>query len=153
MPTHEREPVRALGDAQIRQFIQDGFVRLDRAFPRELADQGRTILWRDLPCDPEDPATWTRPVIRLGYYGDEPFKRAVSTAPSFMPLSTSWLERGAGIRAPISEPFQCGFRAPTIPAMPAGTSTSVFPASPAIRTNSRIFRRGERILTRAVGHS
>ena len=79
MPTHEREPVRALGDAQIRQFIQDGFVRLDRAFPRELADQGRAILWRDLPCDPEDPATWTRPVIRLGYYGDEPFKRAVNS--------------------------------------------------------------------------
>jgi hypothetical protein len=35
------EPVRALSDAQIQQFIQDGFVRVDRAFPRELADQGR----------------------------------------------------------------------------------------------------------------
>ena len=79
MPAHEREPARALSDAQIRQFIEDGFVRLDRAFPRELADQGRAILWRDLPCDPNDPATWTRPVIRLGYYGDEPFKRAVNS--------------------------------------------------------------------------
>jgi hypothetical protein len=79
MPTHEREPARTLGDAQIRQFIQDGFVRLDRAFPRALADEGRAILWRDLPCDPGDPTTWTRPVIRLGYYGDEPFKRAVNT--------------------------------------------------------------------------
>jgi hypothetical protein len=79
MPTSEREPARALSDAQIRQFIEDGFVRLDRAFPRELADQGRAILWRDLPCDPDNPATWTRPVIRLGYYGDEPFMRAVNS--------------------------------------------------------------------------
>jgi hypothetical protein len=79
MPIHQREPVRALSDAQIRQFIQDGFVRLDRAFPRALADQGREIMWRDLPCDPDDPTTWTRPVIRLGHYGDEPFKRAVNS--------------------------------------------------------------------------
>jgi hypothetical protein len=71
--------MRALSDAQIQQFIQDGFVRVDRAFPRELADQGREIMWRDLPCDPDDPTTWARPVIRLGHYGDEPFKRAVSS--------------------------------------------------------------------------
>jgi hypothetical protein len=79
MPAHEHEPARALGEAEIQQFIQDGFVRLDRAFPRTLADEGRAILWRDLPCDRNDPATWTRPVIRLGYYGGEPFKLAVNT--------------------------------------------------------------------------
>ena len=73
------KPARALSDAQIAQFIQDGFVRIDGAFPRELAEQGRTILWRDLPCDPDDAATWTRPVIRLGYYNDEPFRRAVNS--------------------------------------------------------------------------
>ena len=49
------------------------------AFPQALADEGRAVLWRDLPCDPGDPATWTRPVIRLGCYSDEPFKRAVNT--------------------------------------------------------------------------
>jgi hypothetical protein len=79
MPAREHEPTRALESAQIRQFIQDGFVRIDRAFPRQLADQGRAILWRDLPCDPDDPASWTRPVIRLGYYGDEPFKTAANS--------------------------------------------------------------------------
>jgi hypothetical protein len=79
MPADEREPARALSDAQIQQFIQDGFVRLDRAFPRELANQARAIMWRDLACDPDDPTTWTRPVIRLGHYGDEPFRRAVNT--------------------------------------------------------------------------
>ena len=79
MPTDEREPARALSDAQIQQFIHDGFVRIDRAFPRELADQGREIMWRDLPGDPDDPSTWTKPVIRLPGYGQEPFRKAVNT--------------------------------------------------------------------------
>src|ERR1700712_2263997 len=75
---NEHEP-RALGDAQIKQFIQDGFVRIDRAFPRELADQGRAILWQHTGCDPDDPTTWTRSVIRLGHYGQEPFRKAGNT--------------------------------------------------------------------------
>jgi hypothetical protein len=79
MPSNAHEPVRALGDAQLQQFVQDGFVRIDNAFPRELAEQGRAIMWRDLPCDPDDPASWTRPVIRLGHYGDEPFRKAVNS--------------------------------------------------------------------------
>jgi hypothetical protein len=79
MPADRDEPVRALDDAQIRQFIQDGFVRIERAFSRELAEQGRAILWRDLPCEPGDPATWTKPVIRLPVYSQEPFRKAVNT--------------------------------------------------------------------------
>ena len=77
MPIHET--MRVLSDVQVAQFIQDGFVRLDGAFPRELADQGRAILWRNTKCDPDDPKTWTQPVIRLGYYEEEPFKKAVNT--------------------------------------------------------------------------
>jgi hypothetical protein len=79
MPSNEREPVRALSDAQLEQFIQDGFVRIDRAFPPELAEEGRAILWHDTGCDPFDRKTWTQPVIRLGYYGQEPFREAVNT--------------------------------------------------------------------------
>lgn len=36
-------------------------------------------MWRDLPCDPDNASTWTRPVIRLPGYGQEPFRRAVNT--------------------------------------------------------------------------
>jgi hypothetical protein len=79
MPTNEPEAARALSEAQIQKFIWDGFVRIDRAFPRELADEGRAILWRETGCDPNDPTTWTRPVIRLAGYGDEPFRKAVNT--------------------------------------------------------------------------
>src|SRR5260370_21675907 len=80
MPASEHETAGVLSSAEIQQFIQDGFVRIDRAFPRQLADEGCAILSRDLPCDPDDPASWTRPVIRLGYYDQEPFNRAVNSS-------------------------------------------------------------------------
>lgn len=70
---------RALSDAQIEQFIREGFIRIDRAFPPAVAEEGRAIMWRDLPCDPKDPATWTRPVIRLPGYGGGPFQEAANT--------------------------------------------------------------------------
>ena len=69
----------ALGEAQVRDFVNDGFVRLERAFPRALADEARAILWRDTGCAPDDPATWTRAVIRLGDYAQAPFRAAVNT--------------------------------------------------------------------------
>ena len=65
-------------DAQIRQFIHDGFVKIQEAFPRELADESRSILWRDTGCDEADPTTWTKPVIRLGMYEQAPFTRAAN---------------------------------------------------------------------------
>jgi hypothetical protein len=55
----------AVSNAQVEQFIRDGFIRIDRAFPRELAEQACAIMWRDIPFDPHEPATWTKPVIRL----------------------------------------------------------------------------------------
>ncbi len=64
---------------QVEQFITDGFVRMERAFPRELAAQCRDLLWRDTGCDPDEPATWTRPVVRLGDYAQEPFRQAANT--------------------------------------------------------------------------
>jgi hypothetical protein len=41
MPASEHETAGVLSRAEIQQFIQDGFVRIDRAFPRQLADEGR----------------------------------------------------------------------------------------------------------------
>ena len=79
MIAREGEGARVLSDAQIQQFIDDGFVRIDEAFPRQLADACRAILWRDLPCDARNPATWTRPVIRLGWYDEKPFEEAANT--------------------------------------------------------------------------
>src|SRR5258707_6599589 len=80
MALNAPEPVRARSDVQLQQFVQDGFIRLDGAFPRKLAEEGRAIMWRDLGCDPNDQKTWTRPVIRLGYCGQEPFRKAVNAS-------------------------------------------------------------------------
>lgn len=68
-----------LSHDEIQRFIEDGFLKIEGAFSRELAEQGRAILWRDTGCNPEDPRTWTKPVIRLGYYDQEPFRKAANT--------------------------------------------------------------------------
>ncbi len=78
MPGFDDHQSPALSDAQVQQFITDGFICIDHCFPRELADEGRKHLWHDTGCDPHDPTTWTQPVIRLGDYGQEPFRKAVN---------------------------------------------------------------------------
>ncbi|MBS0532476.1 MAG: phytanoyl-CoA dioxygenase family protein [Proteobacteria bacterium] len=70
---HAPHSRRALSDAQVQQFIRDGYIRIDNAFPRQMAEEAQSILWRDSGCSPDDSKTWTRPVIRLGMYGDRPF--------------------------------------------------------------------------------
>lgn len=65
--------------AQIDAFISDGFVRIDNAFPAQLAEQGRAILWAATGCNPDDPRTWTQPVIRLGNFTRPPFREAANT--------------------------------------------------------------------------
>jgi hypothetical protein len=71
--------MRWCDEAELQQFILNGFVRLDHAFPRALADDCRELLWRDTGCQPHDPTTWTQPVIRLGDYSQDPFRRAANT--------------------------------------------------------------------------
>ena len=68
-----------LSAQEVEQFVEQGFVRVDQAFPRDLADAGRDLLWRDTGCAPDDPSTWSRPVIRLGEYAQEPFRLAVNS--------------------------------------------------------------------------
>lgn len=65
---------------QIQQFIHQGFIRIENAFSSELAEEARNILWRDTGCDPIDKSTWTKPVIRLGMYTQEPFVEAANTS-------------------------------------------------------------------------
>lgn len=66
-------------DIEIQQFIRDGFVRVDDAFSADTATAAREILWRDTGCDPSDRSTWTKPVIRLWSYTEEPFLQAANT--------------------------------------------------------------------------
>jgi hypothetical protein len=52
-----------LSSIQINQFIEEGFVRIDNAFPAAVAAEVRSVLWKDMDADPGDPSTWTNPVI------------------------------------------------------------------------------------------
>jgi hypothetical protein len=65
---------------QLDRFATEGFIKIERAFPRALADQARAILWNDTGCDPSDKSTWTQPVIRLGMYSQAPFVGAANTS-------------------------------------------------------------------------
>lgn len=68
-----------LDPARIEQFITDGFLRIDAAFPAEQAAAARAILWEATGCSPDDPSTWTQPVIRLGAFTGAPFVEAANT--------------------------------------------------------------------------
>ncbi|HEY5823785.1 MAG TPA: phytanoyl-CoA dioxygenase [Cyclobacteriaceae bacterium] len=64
---------------QINSFINNGFVKIENAFSTEIAADCRAILWKATQCDPNNPASWTQPVIRVGELGFEPFKKAANT--------------------------------------------------------------------------
>ena len=68
-----------LTTTQIAGFINDGFIKVEHAFPTDIADECRAILWQATQCDPDDPDTWKKPVVRVGELGLEPFKKAANT--------------------------------------------------------------------------
>jgi hypothetical protein len=70
---------RALTDSQDEQFLRDGFVKLEHAFSETVAEEARGILWRESRCDPENPATWIHPVVRIGDCAQEVFCHAANT--------------------------------------------------------------------------
>ncbi|MFG3041750.1 phytanoyl-CoA dioxygenase family protein [Streptomyces sp. NPDC048330] len=70
---------RGLSALQVEEFIDNGFVRVDGAFPSEVAAECRAMCWQETGCDPDDPETWTEPVIRLSNCAQVPFRRAANT--------------------------------------------------------------------------
>lgn len=50
---------------ELAAYRRDGFVRLAEAFPRALALRCRDVLWDEIEEARDDPATWSRPVVRI----------------------------------------------------------------------------------------
>jgi hypothetical protein len=104
-----------------RRFLDDGFVHIAAAFPREVARECRELLGRALPCDPGNPSTWTAPVVRLGDFAGEPFRAAANTPALHAAFDAlvgrdRWLPRGSlgtfPIRFPTAEePNDAGWHA------------------------------------------
>lgn len=101
--------IAALTAAQIDAFITDGFVRIDHAFPEDVAAKGRDILWMLTGLDQNNPATWTQPVIRLGDNPAAPFREAANTPVLHSAFDQlvgpgRWLPRGSLGTFPIRFP-------------------------------------------------
>ncbi|MCK1650767.1 phytanoyl-CoA dioxygenase family protein [Bradyrhizobium sp. 149] len=76
MPKTERIGVTS---SQIRDFIDDGFVRIENAFSTHLAKQCRDELWADIGLSPDEPENWIQPVVRVGAKASPPFIGAANT--------------------------------------------------------------------------
>jgi len=98
---------------QTDHFIDDGFIKIENAFSREVADECRALLWEGTKCDPDDPTTWEHPVVRIGEMEHEPFRKAANTkilhnAFDHLVGKGNWLPRQTlgifPIRFPTKEP-------------------------------------------------
>ncbi|OEU96160.1 phytanoyl-CoA dioxygenase family protein [Streptomyces oceani] len=103
-------PQRTLTDAQVRGFVEDGFVRLPAAFPRSVAQDCTAALWRMSGLDPDDPSTWTQPVVRIEGSAEEPFRQATNT-PALLGAfdqivgAGRWVPRGGLGTFPLRFPY------------------------------------------------
>jgi hypothetical protein len=85
-----------LTDEQLAAFGRDGYVRLDAAFPRSVAERCVDAMWDQLQEDRNDPSTWTRPVTRLWGHTDPAFVEAAT--------STRWVDAVIQVAGPDAEP-------------------------------------------------
>lgn len=69
----------ALTAGQVQDFIDNGFVKIENAFGAELARQCRDELWREIGLSPDEPESWTKPVIRVAFMSTPPFIEATNT--------------------------------------------------------------------------
>jgi hypothetical protein len=68
-----------LTKGQIQRFIEDGYVKIDKAFPVELAGRCRDELWAATGLSPDEPQHWTQPVIRITSMSTPSFVEAANT--------------------------------------------------------------------------
>lgn len=68
-----------MDDELVERFLEDGFVKIESAFPPRVAEHCARLLWRETGCDPDDPGTWTKPVHRVSDMAQGPFAAAVNT--------------------------------------------------------------------------
>jgi hypothetical protein len=68
-----------LTSRQVQSFIADGFVKIEDAFSRNLAERCRDELWAEIGLSPDAPETWIRPVVRVASKASPPFIEAANT--------------------------------------------------------------------------
>lgn len=97
-------------------FFSDGFVKITQAAPRAAADAARTLLWAQLGVSPDDPSSWTQPVMWTSdLTGRGPFGELIRSRPLAEALDAvcgvgGWVPRGSlgniPVRFPVSPPAE-----------------------------------------------
>lgn len=98
----------------IDAFANDGFVKIESAVPRRVADAARTLLWKQVGWSPDDPDQWTEPVrwvadlTGAGPFGELSRSPALAAALDDVCGSGGWLPRGSlgniPVRFPVAPP-------------------------------------------------
>lgn len=68
-----------MDDETVERFLQDGFVKIEGAFPPRVAEHCARLLWRETGYAAEDPATWKDPVVWVADMAQGPFAAAVNS--------------------------------------------------------------------------
>ncbi|CAN5125901.1 phytanoyl-CoA dioxygenase family protein [soil metagenome] len=81
--------------------MADGYVKIEQAAPRDVAEQARALLWQQLGLSPEDPDGWSAPVLwTADLTGAGPFGEIVRSAKLVAALdhicgADGWMPRGS----------------------------------------------------------
>ncbi|WP_413254722.1 phytanoyl-CoA dioxygenase family protein [Streptomyces pseudovenezuelae] len=76
LPVPQDDP---MDDELVERFLDDGFVRIEGAFPPRVAQHCASLLWRETGYDPADPASWKDPVVWVAGMAQGPFAAAANT--------------------------------------------------------------------------
>lgn len=69
----------SMDDELVERFLEDGFVKIEGAFPPRVAQHCASLLWRETGYDPEDTASWKDPVFRVAGMAQGPFAAAANS--------------------------------------------------------------------------
>lgn len=75
-PVPEHGP---MDDEMVARFLEDGFVKIEGAFPPRVADSCARLLWKETGYDPDDPGTWKDPVHWVSSMAQGPFAAAANS--------------------------------------------------------------------------
>ena len=108
----------------VDDFAENGYVKIEAAAPREVAEAAQRELWTRIPMSPDQPESWTEPVVwAADLRGDGPF--GVLTRSRKL---ADTLERSAGLvagcRADRWATYPSGSRCAPSSTTAGGTSTS-----------------------------
>ena len=154
-----------MGVIEAEWFVADGFVKLEEAAPREVADAARARLWEQIGMSPDEPAGWQEPVIWASdLTGDGPFGEITGSPRlaraldevcgpggwvprrqlGMVPVRFPWLpgadDRGWHIDANAPQPdgrYRCGVRSQTMLVLTLLSDVGLADAPTRIRAGSQ----------------